>query len=60
MQIREGTLQHQADEKTNEKDGFATAEESHVGKVKVTRAWNDDEIVAQCFGFFIGINRFRK
>lgn len=53
MQIREGTLKQLIDEK-NENEGFATAEESEVGKATVTRVWDDDEIVAQCFGFFIG------
>lgn len=33
-------------------DGFATVEESSIGKATVKRAWNDDEIVAQCFLFF--------
>lgn len=28
-------------------------EESDVGKANVTRKWNDDELVAQCFLFFI-------
>lgn len=33
-------------------DGFATVEESNVGKAKVSRKWTDDELVAQCFLFF--------
>lgn len=53
MQVRDGTLKHQADEKKNEHEGFATVEESDVGKVVVNRTWNDDEIVAQCFLFFV-------
>lgn len=52
MQVREGTLEHQANEKEKEKEGFATVEESDVGKKFVNRSWNDDEIVAQCFLFF--------
>lgn len=52
MQIRDGTLKNQTDEKAKEKEGFATVEESDIGKVAVTRAWNDDEIVAQCFVYF--------
>lgn len=52
MQIREGTLSHQADEKRDEQEGFATVEETDVGKMTVNRTWNDDEIVAQCFLFF--------
>lgn len=54
MQVRDGTLKHQkTDEKSKEKEGFATVEESHVGQVSVNRKWNDDEIVAQCFLFFL-------
>lgn len=52
MQIREGTLQHRNDEKLNQKEGFATVDESDVGRVVVNRTWNDDEIVGQCFVFF--------
>lgn len=54
MEIREGTLKHQAGEKERDKEGFATVEESDVGKVIVKRDWNDDEILAQCFIFFAG------
>ncbi|XP_031624489.1 probable cytochrome P450 9f2 [Contarinia nasturtii] len=53
MQIREGTLKHQIDEMAKEKEGFATVEESEIGKLTVKRTWTDDEIVAQCFIFFI-------
>ncbi|XP_031624496.1 probable cytochrome P450 9f2 [Contarinia nasturtii] len=51
MQVREGTLK--SDENVKEKEGFATVEESEIGKLTVKRKWNDDEIVAQCFLFFI-------
>lgn len=56
MEIREGTLKQQAEDKGKEKEreGFATVEESDVGNVTVNRDWNDDEIVAQCFIFFAG------
>lgn len=54
MQVREGSnLDDQPSEKSKEiLDGFATVEESDVGKAKVTRTWNDNEIVAQCLIFF--------
>lgn len=51
MQVRDGSLKTQAEEKT--KDGFATVEESDVGKMAVQRIWTDDELVAQCFLFFV-------
>lgn len=34
-------------------DGFATVEESTVGNKVVKRVWTDDELVAQCFLFFL-------
>lgn len=52
MLAREGNLKHQTDEKSDEtSEGFATVQESDVGKSRVTRKWNDDELVAQCFLF---------
>jgi len=34
-------------------DGFATVEESTIGSKVVKRVWTDDELVAQCFLFFL-------
>lgn len=54
MQVRDGTLQDQIDDKTKEtEDGFATVEESSVGKATVNRKWSENEIVAQCLLFFL-------
>lgn len=55
MQVREGKLNEQSIEEKSKctTDGFATAEESELGKINVTRTWNDNEIVAQCLLFFI-------
>lgn len=33
-------------------DGFATVEESHIGRGTVQREWSDTELAAQCFLFF--------
>lgn len=33
-------------------DGFATVEESHIGRGSVQREWSDTELAAQCFLFF--------
>lgn len=55
MQVRSGSTDyHNTDESAekNGNDGFATVEESDIGKMKVHRQWNDDEIVSQCFLFF--------
>lgn len=55
MQVRAGDLNHQTDDQSKAPtiDGFATVEESELGKVSVTRTWSDNEIVAQCLLFFI-------
>lgn len=53
MQIRKGKLEHEPEgEKVTE--GFATVEESQVGKSQVKTVWNDDDLAAQCFLFFVG------
>ncbi|KAG4075135.1 hypothetical protein HA402_006152 [Bradysia odoriphaga] len=39
-------------EETNA-EGFATVQESTVGNKVVKRVWTDDELVAQCFIFFL-------
>lgn len=48
MQVRKGILSQQADPETKHDDaGFATVQESNIGKPQVNRSWTDDEIVAQ-------------
>ncbi|KAG4067463.1 hypothetical protein HA402_009700 [Bradysia odoriphaga] len=50
MQIRNGTLKYQSDEeKFKEND----VDESKIGNTTFNYEWNDDEIVSQCFIFFI-------
>lgn len=53
LQARKGQLEHgkEPDEKTT--DGFATVEESEIGKTEVKRIWEDIELAAQCFVFFL-------
>lgn len=51
MQVRDGSLKHQANEE-NDSEGFATVEESDIGKRSTDRSWTDDELVAQCLLFF--------
>jgi len=54
MQVRKGNVEHESQvEEHGQADGFATVEESNVGKSVVKRKWNDNEIVAQCFLFFL-------
>lgn len=54
MQIRNGTLHHQRQQAQDNDnvEGFATVEESDIGKKDVNRKWTDDELVAQAFLFF--------
>lgn len=55
MNVRKGIhADATADDKHHSNnDGFATVEESHVGKATVKREWSDTELIAQCFLFFI-------
>ncbi|XP_058462570.1 probable cytochrome P450 9f2 isoform X2 [Malaya genurostris] len=54
MQARKGALKHQIEELDSKEAGFATVEESSVGKTMQNRVWSDNELIAQCFLFFIG------
>lgn len=53
LETKKGKLIH--NEKAEEKipDGFASVEESNVGISVVTRKWNDQDLAAQCFIFFL-------
>ncbi|KAJ0177501.1 hypothetical protein K1T71_007510 [Dendrolimus kikuchii] len=52
MEAKKGQLAH--DEKTADVDaGFATVEESAVGKKDVNRVWSNDDLIAQAVVFFI-------
>lgn len=57
MQIRSGNLKRQPDSEdvgmNNEDAGFATVQESTNHKGNVKTSWTDDELVAQCFIFFL-------
>lgn len=52
MQVRDGSLKRQANEESKTDEGFATVEESDIGKRSSDRNWTDEELVAQCFLFF--------
>lgn len=53
MQVRSGNLKHEKEETHNDDAGFATVDESQIGKAHVKRTWNDDQIISQCFLFFV-------
>ncbi|XP_058837446.1 cytochrome P450 9e2-like isoform X1 [Topomyia yanbarensis] len=54
MQAKKGSLIHQSDEqKESPAEGFATVEESQVGKRSHNRVWTDNELIAQAFIFFL-------
>ncbi|XP_021705962.1 probable cytochrome P450 9f2 [Aedes aegypti] len=53
MQVQKGALLHQKDEQDTKDAGFATVEESSVGKALHNRVWSENELVAQCFLFFL-------
>ncbi|GBP26433.1 Cytochrome P450 9e2 [Eumeta japonica] len=53
LEAKKGTLTHE--NVKDEKDaGFATVEESNIGKGIVKRAWDDDHLAAQAILFFFG------
>ncbi|XP_058837420.1 probable cytochrome P450 9f2 isoform X2 [Topomyia yanbarensis] len=54
MQVRKGALKHSLEEADTKDAGFATVEESNVGKSTQNREWSDNELIAQCFLFFLG------
>lgn len=54
LQLKKGMLKqetHDTERETNE--SFAAVEESDVGRVVVRRQWSDNELMAQCFIFFL-------
>jgi cytochrome P450 family 9 len=53
IQAKKGTLSHNHAEEEKITDGFATVEESNVGKSEVKRKWDDLDLAAQCFIFFL-------
>lgn len=53
IQAKLGKLTHEKEPETKKSvEGFATVEESQVGRNAVTRKWDDDDLYAQCFIFF--------
>jgi cytochrome P450 family 9 len=53
MQAKKGQLTHKSNEKENISEGFATVEESHIGKSEVKKDWDDMDLAAQCLLFFL-------
>ena len=54
IQARKGNLNHvKLTEEIKEEKGFATVEESAIGKAKVARVWDDDDIAAQGRKFYL-------
>ncbi|XP_058837432.1 probable cytochrome P450 9f2 [Topomyia yanbarensis] len=53
MEVRKGSLKHLKDEHEQKDAGFATVEESSVGKTTHSRVWTENELIAQCFLFFL-------
>ena len=54
LQARKGQLAHTNETEEKMIDGFSTVQESFVGKSEVKRIWDDSDLAAQCFVFFLG------
>ncbi|CAF4823385.1 unnamed protein product [Pieris macdunnoughi] len=52
MEAKKGRLNHEAKDSVGDA-GFATVEESDVGKTTVKREWTDNDLIAQAVLFFI-------
>lgn len=52
MEVQKGALRHNVEEQDTKDAGFATVEESSVGKSTHSRVWTECELIAQCFLFF--------
>lgn len=52
IEAKDGKLKYEADQ-TADEAGFATIEESDIGKRDVKREWNDVDITSQCLIFFL-------
>ncbi|GBP26426.1 Cytochrome P450 9e2 [Eumeta japonica] len=52
LEVKKGILQHE-NVKDDKDAGFATVEESNIGKSAIKYAWDDDDLVAQAILFFL-------
>ncbi|EAT33123.1 AAEL014603-PA [Aedes aegypti] len=52
LEARKGTLKYE-EEREEVQEGFATVQESDVGKAQVTKAISEIDMIAQCLIFFI-------
>ncbi|KAJ8728443.1 hypothetical protein PYW08_016828 [Mythimna loreyi] len=53
MEAKKGKLTHEEKSEEQTNTGFATVEESEVGKAKINREWSDTDLTAQAILFFV-------
>lgn len=53
IQAKKGQLTHSKEAEEKTADGFATVEESQIGQAEHKRLWDDDDLAAQAFIFFL-------
>ncbi|XP_077285151.1 cytochrome P450 9e2-like isoform X2 [Arctopsyche grandis] len=53
IETKNGSLKHDKNSTDSFETGFATVQESEIGKRNVSRKWTDDELTAQAMLFFI-------
>lgn len=52
MQAKKGKLTYEKEKEEKVVEGFATVEESNVGRTEVKRVWEEEDLAAQAFIFF--------
>jgi cytochrome P450 family 9 len=52
LQAKKGNLEHENTKTEDDSAGFATVEESDLGKQKIKHTWGEDYLIAQAFIFF--------
>lgn len=53
IHAKKGKLKHEGSEEISIGEEFATVEESEIGKNQSKRVWEDEDLAAQCFIFFL-------
>lgn len=53
MQAKKGKLSHLKEKDEKASDGFATVKESNLDRTEIKQEWDDEDLSAQAFVFFL-------